>query len=36
MAKCKKGNHQRRIDRIKFHDENNDVDIDITIHAIIF
>ena len=26
----------RRIDRIKFHDENNDVDIDITIHAIIF
>ena len=26
----------RRIDLIKSHDENNDVDIDITIHAIIF
>ena len=26
----------RRIDRIKSHDENNDVDINITIHAIIF
>ena len=26
----------RRIDRIKSNDENNDVDIDITIHAIIF
>lgn len=26
----------RRIDLIEAHDENNDVDIDITIHAIIF
>ena len=26
----------RRIDRIKSHYENNDVDIDITIHAMIF
>lgn len=36
MTKGKKGNHYRRIDRIKSHDENNDVDIDITIHVIIF
>ena len=26
----------RRIDLIEAHDKNNDVDIDITIHAIIF
>ena len=26
----------RRIDLIEAHDDNNDVDIDITIHAIIF
>ena len=36
MAKGKKEIIIRRIDRIKSHDENNDVDIDITIHAIIF
>ena len=36
MTKSKKEIIIRRIDRIKSHDENNDVDINITIHAIIF
>ena len=36
MAKSKKEIIIRKIDLIENHDENNDVDIDITIHAIIF
>ena len=36
MTKGKKEIIIRRIDLIEAHDENNDVDIDITIHAIIF
>lgn len=36
MIKGKKEIIIRRIDLIEAHDENNDVDIDITIHAIIF
>ena len=36
MTKGKKKIIIRRIDLVEAHDENNDVDIDITIHAIIF
>ena len=36
MTKGKKEIIIRRIDLVEAHDENNDVDIDITIHAIIF
>ena len=36
MTKGKKEIIIRRIDLIEANDENNDVDIDITIHAIIF